>query len=82
MNDRVKKMAENGSGVMVMSRKEAGEAYKAFKRVKAYDQHKMKRTQIRQDQLQAGFFDGRFVSRTETPKNVYSRKSKHKKDWN
>lgn len=50
--------------------------------MKTYDQHKMKRTQIRQDQLQAGFFDGRFVSRTETPKNVYSRKTKHRKDWN
>ena len=37
MNDRVKKMAENGSGVMVMSRKEAGEAYKAAKRVMAYE---------------------------------------------
>ena len=37
MNDRVKKMAENGSGVMVMSRKEAGEAYKAAKKVKSYE---------------------------------------------
>ena len=46
--------------------------------MKTYDQHKMKRTQIRQDQLQAGFFDGRFVSRVETPKNVYKRKAKHK----
>lgn len=46
--------------------------------MKTYDQHKVKRTQIRQDQLQAGFFDGRFVSRVETPKNVYKRKAKHK----
>ena len=47
--------------------------------MKGYDQHKMKRTQIREDQLKAGFFDGRFVSRVETPKNVYTRKTKHKK---
>ena len=49
-----------------------------YGKMKTYDQHKMKRTQIRQDQLQAGFFDGRFVSRVETPKNVYKRKTKHK----
>lgn len=49
--------------------------------MKKYDQHKMKRTQIRQDQIDAGFFDGRFVSRTETPKNFYSRKIKHKKSY-
>ena len=48
--------------------------------MKGYDQHKMKRTQIRQDQLNAGFFDGRFVSRSEKPKNLYTRKTKHKKD--
>jgi stalled ribosome alternative rescue factor ArfA len=46
--------------------------------MKKYDQHKMKRTQIREDQIKAGFFDGRFVSRTETPKNLYNRKLKHK----
>ena len=48
--------------------------------MKSYDQHKMKRTQIRQDQINAGFFDGRFVSRSEKPKNLYTRKIKHKKD--
>lgn len=47
--------------------------------MKTYDQHKMKRTQIRQDQINAGFFDGRFVSRYEKPKNLYTRKTKHKK---
>ncbi len=46
--------------------------------MKAYDQHKMKRTQVRKDQVEAGFFDGRFVSRSETPKNLYTRKTKHK----
>jgi hypothetical protein len=45
--------------------------------MKKYDQHKMKRTQERHQQID-GFFDGRFVSRSETPKNIYKRKSKHK----
>ena len=48
--------------------------------MKPYDQHKAKRTQIRQDQKEAGFFDGRFVERTEKNKKAYSRKKKHKKD--
>ena len=39
----------------------------------------MKRTQIRQQQVDDGFFDGRFVSRSEEPKNLYNRKVKHKK---
>ena len=46
--------------------------------MKTYDQHKIKRTQIRKDQVEAGFFDGRFVSRVEKSKTVYTRKSKHK----
>jgi regulator of RNase E activity RraA len=37
MSDNVKKIVNDGNGVMVLSRKEAGEAYKAFKRVKAYE---------------------------------------------
>jgi stalled ribosome alternative rescue factor ArfA len=49
--------------------------------MKTYDQHKMKRTQLRKNQLEAGFFDGRFVSRVETPKNLYTRKTKHKKTF-
>jgi len=49
--------------------------------MKTYDQHKMKRTQVRKDQLEAGFFDGRFVSRVETPKKLYNRKTKHKKTF-
>ena len=47
--------------------------------MKKYDQHKVKRGVIRKDKLEAGFFDGRFVSRSETPKNIYSRTIKHKK---
>ena len=50
--------------------------------MKKYDQHKMKRTQIRKDQVEAGFFDGRFNARVETPKNLYSRKQKHKNTLN
>ena len=49
--------------------------------MKMYDQHKVKRTQIRKDQLDAGFFDGRFVARVEKPKNLYTRKTKHKKTF-
>jgi len=49
--------------------------------MKKYDQHKMKITQIRQDKIRDGFFDGRFVSRVETPKNLYNRKIKHKKPY-
>ena len=45
---------------------------------KKYDQHKAKRTQIRQDQKEAGFFDGRFVERTEKSDRLFSRKKKHK----
>lgn len=43
------------------------------------NQHKMKRTQIRHQQKEDVFFDGRFVSRVEKPKNLYTRKIKHKK---
>ena len=34
----------------------------------------------RNDQIAAGFFDGRFVQRSEKSKKIYSRKSKHKSD--
>ena len=37
MSENVKRIVNDGNGVMMMSRKEAGEAYKAFKRVKAYE---------------------------------------------
>jgi hypothetical protein len=50
-----------------------------MKKNKPYDQHKVKRGVIREDKLKDGFFDGRFVSRSETPKNTYTRKVKHKK---
>lgn len=45
-----------------------------------YDQHKVKRGQFRKDQLEQGFFDGRFVSRTQPSKKLYTRKNKHKKN--
>lgn len=36
----------------------------------------------RQSQKEQGFFDGRFVSRTEKSKKDYNRKQKHKgKSW-
>jgi hypothetical protein len=46
--------------------------------MKKYNQHKMKRTQIRQQQIADGFFDGRFVSRSEESKKAYTRKTKHR----
>jgi hypothetical protein len=33
---------------------------------------------IRQDQKEQGFFDGRFVSRSEESKKLYKRHKKHK----
>ena len=50
-----------------------------MKKNKPYDQHIVKRGIIREDKIEAGFFDGRFVSRSETTKNTYTRKVKHKK---
>ena len=34
----------------------------------------------RQKQIEEGFFDGRFKHKIETPKNIYNRKTKHKKN--
>tara|TARA_R110000744_G_scaffold369194_2_gene479313 strand:+ start:376 stop:534 length:159 start_codon:yes stop_codon:yes gene_type:complete len=45
---------------------------------KKYDQHKIERTKVRQQQKEQGVFDGRFNSRVEKPKNIYNRKKKHK----
>jgi hypothetical protein len=33
---------------------------------------------VREDQKSQGFFDGRFVARTEESKKKYTRKDKHK----
>ena len=33
----------------------------------------------RESQRQQGYFDGRFVARSEQPKTVYTRKKKHPK---
>jgi hypothetical protein len=49
-----------------------------MKNTKKYDQHVMHRTVVREHQKQAGFFDGRFVSRSESSKKTYNRKQKHK----
>jgi len=46
--------------------------------MKKYDQHKMKKTQIRHQQVADGMFDGRFVSRVEESKKTYTRKIKHR----
>jgi len=40
--------------------------------------HKLLIGKQRQSQIQSGFFDGRFVQRSESSKKVYSRKSKYR----
>lgn len=46
--------------------------------MKKYDQHKMKRTQVRHQQVSDGMFDGRFNTKTIPSKKQYTRKDKHK----
>ena len=41
---------------------------------------KLRKTAIRTSQKEQGMFDGRFVTRTEQSKKVYSRKAKHARD--
>lgn len=41
--------------------------------------HNMIIASHRQNQIDMGFFDGRFVQRSEKSKKVYTRKDKHKK---
>jgi hypothetical protein len=36
---------------------------------------------IRKSQIEQGFFDGRFVARAEKSKKVYTRKNKHKNQY-
>ena len=42
------------------------------------DQQKMKLGVTRENQKEQGYFDGRFVERSEKLKNKYNRKPKHK----
>jgi hypothetical protein len=42
------------------------------------DIHKMEQHIVRESQKKQGFFDGRFVQRSEKDKTKYSRKTKHK----
>jgi len=39
---------------------------------------KIETGKVREDMKQQGFFDGRFVTRTQDSKKRYSRKEKHK----
>ncbi len=45
---------------------------------KKRDIRKQAKEEKRQAQKDAGFFDGRFVERSEKSKKAYSRKKKHK----
>jgi len=49
---------------------------------KKYDSHKMKIGVERESQLEQGYFDGRFVEKSEKSKKAYKRKKKHKnQEW-
>ena len=50
------------------------------KRKKKLDVRQLAKEEKREDQKEAGFFDGRFVQRSEKSKKAYSRKKKHKGD--
>ena len=45
---------------------------------KTYNLHKIKIGIVRIEQKNSGFFDGRFVQRSEPSQKQYSRKCKHK----
>ena len=42
------------------------------------DLRKIESSAVREEQKRQGFFDGRFVARTEESKKKYTRKAKHK----
>jgi stalled ribosome alternative rescue factor ArfA len=46
--------------------------------MKKYDQHKIKKAQVRHQQVSDGMFDGRFITRVEKSKKTYTRKNKHR----
>lgn len=46
--------------------------------MKKYDQHKVKKAQVRHQQVEDGMFDGRFITRVEKSKKTYTRKDKHR----
>ena len=56
-------------------------AKKVKNKITKEDMHKIKMSAVREAQKRAGFFDGRFVSRTENDKSKYSRKRKHKNNY-
>lgn len=47
---------------------------------KKRDIRELAKKEIREDQIESGYFDGRFVERSEKSKKAYSRKKKHKGD--
>jgi hypothetical protein len=46
--------------------------------MKKYNQHKIKKAQVRHQQVSDGMFDGRFITRVEKSKKTYTRKNKHR----
>jgi stalled ribosome alternative rescue factor ArfA len=51
---------------------------KAKTKITRQQLHNIKISQVREDQKTAGFFDGRFRTKSEQSKKSYSRKEKHK----
>jgi len=51
---------------------------KAKTRITRQDLHNIRISQVREDQKVAGFFDGRFRTKSEQSKKTYTRKAKHK----
>lgn len=45
---------------------------------KKRDIRELAKKEIREDQIESGYFDGRFVERSEKPKKAYKRNKKHK----
>jgi len=46
--------------------------------MKKIDLQKLKHSAVRESQKEQGYFDGRFVERSESSKKLYTRKQKHK----
>lgn len=51
---------------------------KAKTKITRQQLHNIKISQVREDQKTAGFFDGRFRTKSEQSKKSYTRKEKHK----
>lgn len=53
-----------------------------MKKITKEQQHKIRISNIREDQKEQGCFDGRYRTKTEKLKTTYTRKIKHKNNNN